>query len=273
MSGRAFADAILIDEVGIETGVHGASRLQTWHRPIVSPIGDCLRITAVSAETAIVSEDRPRDPDVNDQAFPAGLRETVHLNNHRNLSIAPCDLFLDHEATAFAFLQGALVDASERAAALGESGLRAEQVVCRITDATSLPDDELDRVSRQLRDAGFRIAIDLFDNAFALRDSALPLRPDIAEINGGWLAKIARENAAARLLRPLIAAYKQEAVRIFIGGISTAEQLKLAIEAGADYLAGDHLARALPVGMIIDDEPKPIAALLQAPPRVSQLFG
>jgi len=246
-------DAFFVDEVGIETAVHGAFRISTLHRPVFAAVDNGLAVVAVEALTGIdkahgvMDVDAERDPS-------AGLIQALHLRNHRNAALPACDLFLDHHAGVS--LESLLHAANEQATGLGAAPLRREQIVCRLRQVAEA---DLPRVAAQLHEGGFRIAIDLFDNPLGQGGLAAP-RPDIAEINGAWLAKIAGAQAAAKLLRPLVEAHRAQGIRVFVGGISDAGLLQLALDAGADLLAGDHLALAAAVGCLIEE--RPLAGML-----------
>lgn len=265
MSDR-FDDAILVDEVGIETGVCGSLRVQTMQRPVFSRIGDQLRITAVEASTLLSVGGRPLDVANGDAAvanMPAGLALALHLANHRHLPEPGSVLFLDCGGVSPQMLRDALGHAAARAAALGEPAPGVGRIICRVDAGTM-------HAAGGFKALGLGLAVDLFEGE--AQEEQLP-KPDVAEIGGRWLAKIAGETAAARLLTPLVAAHRQERVRFSIRGITSAEHLRLAVDAGADYLSGDYLAPARLAGSAIDDAAKPLAPLLRRLPPVSTLFG
>lgn len=265
----SFLDAILVDEVGIESGSCGGFLLKSAYRPVFSPLGDKLMITAFDAYTQIQRDGeicRPGDfldasPGVDDD-FLDGLCQTLHVSNHRNLSLPGHDLVIDHELSHNRRLRDTLLDAARQARAVGEPGLEAVQVICRVTGAAQFSAGDRSRLLGELREAGMRIILDAFDEELGV-DPDLRFRPDIAEVTGAWLAKIASEAAAARLLRPLIDAHRREGTRVMIRGISGPDHLRLAIDAGAEYLAGDYLSPPLAVGALVDDEPRSIERLLQ----------
>lgn len=269
----SISDAILIDEVGIESGAFGRFRLKSICQPIFSPVGDGLEMTAVRAAATVQIEGRPatgedlaRSPIAIDPRLLKGLGQALNVGNYRNLSVAGCMLFLDHDLGENRRLHDAMLSAHRRACALGESGVDADHLVCRIgkgaprSESASAALDELRRI-------GIRIAFDLFDEAFDIDDLLSQFRPDIAEISAPWLFQTAGERAAAKLFKPLAEARKCDGTGIFIHGISTVEELRLALDVGADYLAGDYLALATPVGAVMDDEPRSIAHLLTGPRR------
>lgn len=257
-------DASLVDEVGIETAVHGALRITTLHRPVFAAIDGGLAVVAVEASTGIRQADAAIDAGVG-RDLPPGLGAALHLANHRNLALPGCDLFLDHDAGGGPSLENLFHEANERTADLGALPIRRQQLVCRLRH---VPGADLPRIAAELRDFGFRIAIDLFDNPLGQSGLAAP-HPDIAEINGAWLTKIAGAQAAAKLLRPLVDTHKQQGIRVFIGGISDAGLLQLALDAGADLLAGDHLAPAAAVGCLIEERPL-VAMLPRATPGAAR---
>jgi EAL domain-containing protein (putative c-di-GMP-specific phosphodiesterase class I) len=264
----SFLDVILVDEVGIESGRVGGFLLRSVYQPVFSLARDCLQISAFQASIQVEREGEVRSLDdlldaslAIDADFLADLCQALQIGNHRNLSLPGCELFLEHDLSRNRRLRDALLDAARHARAVGEAALEAGQVVCRIAGAAHLADRDRPTLLDELRGAGFRLAFDLFDDGGAGTEPRY--QPDVAEISGSWLAKIAAESAAARLLRPLVDAHRREGTCVFVRGIATAEHLRVAIDAGADYFAGDYLAPAAPVGSMVDEDPQPLGNLLQ----------
>lgn len=273
MNMPSFLDAILVDEVGIESGRVGGFLLRAAYRPIFSLVRDCLQIAAFDASIQVEREGKIHNLDDLSDASPpieddfvAGLCQTLQVGNHRNLSLPGCDLFLDHDLFRNRRLRDALLDAARHAHARGEPALEASQIVCRISNAAAFGHGVRLTLLDELRTAGFRLAFDLFEDGGAGTEPRY--HPDVAEISGSWLAKIAAESAAARLLRPLVEAHRREGTRVMVRGISTADQLELAIDAGVDYFAGDCLGRPALVGTMVDEDPRPLGNLLRQPGSV-----
>lgn len=272
MSEASISDAILVDEIGIETGAYDRYRLKTSYQPIFSPAGDQLVVAAVDAATAVRLHGEPanfsdlaRSPEPVDQRFLSRLCQSLHIDNYRNLSIPDCGLFLDHDLSENRRLLDAVLNAHRQARAMGESGVDATRLVCRIANATTLSEVETLGAMEELRGAGVRLAFDVFDNPFQSGEAAARFRPDVAEIGETWLSKIMAENSAAKLLKPLVAAHKRDGTSVFVRGIATADQLEMALEAGVDYVSGDLLGPPVLAGMVMDDAPKSIGALLRRP--------
>ncbi|WP_274628058.1 EAL domain-containing protein [Arvimicrobium flavum] len=276
MSLSSLLDAVLADEVGIETGIYDGHRLKSAYQPVYAPFGDHLRIVAVDAATiaqregiavdlqALLASGDPIDP-----GFLAGLAQLLHVDNYRHVSVPDCDLVLEHDVSQNRRLFEALDEAGRQAEAMDEPVLEASRVICRVGNPAALGDDCV-RLLEELRAAGFRLSVDLFDGVLEDPKQRPRFTPDIAEIDGAWLAKIAHESAAARLLKPLAAAYKREGMGVFIRGISSVEQLRLAVDAGADYLAGDFLSPPALVGTVIDEQPKPMDGVWGRPDDIVQ---
>lgn len=270
MTQPAFLDAILVDEVGIESGSLDGILLKSAYQPVFSPRGENLQITGFDASTVVWREDTEFDlSQLSGGAFPdpdfvAGLCQRLSVDNHRNLDIAGRDLFLDHALAGNRRLQDSLLDAARLARSVGEETLVPGQVVCRISQAVFLADaDDLARLEA-LREAGMRIMLDAFDHDLDTAHSQRRFMPDIAEIGAAWFGKIAERGAAARLLRPLVETHRANGTRVHIRGVSTGEHLELAIASGAEYLSGDYLAEPALAGCPIEDQPRPVAELLSA---------
>jgi EAL domain-containing protein (putative c-di-GMP-specific phosphodiesterase class I) len=264
----AIADAILIDEVGIETGVLGRFRATSLYRPIFSLVDGQLEMVAVEASAGIefagsraTMDALMRSPEAPDPRFLAALCQTLHVANYRNLSVPGCALFLDHDPRENRRLRAAMVNADRRACALGEAAVEGDQLVCRIGKGVVLSGPVLAALE-ELRRVGVRMAFGLFDGVSQSGEAQPKFRPDIVEVRGAWLSGMARERAASKLVKALAEAWQGDGARIFAQGISSADELRLALDIGADYLAGDHLGEAISAGAVMDDEPKPIASLV-----------
>ncbi|MCB1469742.1 MAG: EAL domain-containing protein [Rhizobiaceae bacterium] len=268
MTVSSFLNAVLVDEIGIESLRIEDCLLRSAYQPVFSRDGRRLQIRAMSAVTMVERQGRlaPLSDDVT-RGFHStapeeliGLCQQLHLSNHRNLAMPDCDLFIAHQLANSGQLTSALHLAADRARDAGEVPLEAKQVVCRIDmhDAVSASRRRvaLEALSRD----GFRVAFDVFDGAAETNG----FRPDISEISSVWLAKIASETAAARLLAPLMEAHRREGVGVMVSGIATSDDLRLAVTTGADYLAGDYLAPAELVGSYVEEEPKDLRDLLPA---------
>lgn len=268
MTVSAVLDAIVVDEIGIESGSIDGCLLKSAYQPVFELAGDSLELAAFDAVTQVQdlglalaplrSVPRPPDP-----AFITRLCQNLHLNNWRNLAMDGCDLFLDHALADNRHLHETLVNAALYAQSVGEQALEANHLVCRITDAAVLTYAASLRLLEELREAGIRIMLDAFDHDLGSAYGRFSFRPDIAEISGSWFAKIAARGAAAQMLSPLVEAHRMDGTRVLIRGIMNADQLQLALAAGADYLSGDHLGEAALVGTSVDNEPRPLAGLLE----------
>lgn len=276
MTVSAFLDAIVVDEIGIESGSIDGSLLKSAYQPVFKPVGDSLELVAFDAVTQVQHLGGPiarsglrSAPRAPDPEFIGRLCQSLHVNNWRNLALAGCDLFLDHALSDNRHLHDTLASAALHAQSVGEEALEASHLVCRITDAAVLTDSASLRLLEELREAGIRIMLDAFDHDLGSAYGRFSFRPDIAEISGSWFAKIAARGAAAQMLSPLVEAHRMDGTRVLIRGIMNADQLQLALAAGADYLSGDHLGEAALVGTSVDDAPRSVAGLLE--PRSTSL--
>ncbi len=268
MTRQAFADAIRVDEVGIESGEIGGILLKSAYRPIFSRSGEALHIAGFDASTVIWHDGAEFDlrqlPDseIADAGFLAGLCQVLSIGNYRNLDMTGSELFLEHLPAANRRFQDALLDAARRSRSLGEAVLAPGQVICRVSHAAIAIAAEGYSALETLRHSDIRISLDAFELDQAPRHSETPFVPDVAEIGPSWFHGISARGAAARLLRPLVETHHANDTRVHIRGVSTGEHLKLALAAGADLLSGDYLGRPALAGSVIDDQPRLISELV-----------
>lgn len=269
MTRADFRKALRVDEVGIETAVLGELRLRSAYRPVFRRCGERLELVAGQAVT-VAGEDGAADAGadpvpldrVADRQFLAILCQALHVENYRNFDAPDCDLIVDHDLSCNRQLFEIVAEAGGHAEAVGLEAPAAHRIICHLAGPAALAPADRARALAELRAAGFRIAVDLFDG----RDSVADLRPEMVQVGAPWTAKIAREPAAAALLRQLALRHRAAGARVLVGGIATRTALDLALGIGADWLAGDVIAAPQLAGTMIDRRPLPIARLRETSP-------
>lgn len=267
MTQKDVLDALQVDEIGIETAVLAGLRLRSAFRPVFRCSGDRLEMTAAEAMTSAsgnrlehICLDLSIFPQPTERQFAADLCQALHVANYRNLDVPHCDLIVAHNLSRNRQLVEAVEAAKGYAEAAGMDPAVPHRIVCNLGPSASTTPLDRVRAVAELHEAGFRVLVDLFDGS----DSLAELQPAIVKVSGPWTAKIAREPAAAALLRQATERHQTAGMRVLVGGIRTSEELSLALDIGADHLAGDLLALPLPAGMAVDRRLLPIAALRRA---------
>ena len=276
---RNVGDAIFVDEVGIEYGVHGDFRLRSAYQPIFAPLGRTLQAVAVEGLIEPHRAGQAGSPRVffenvaaPDRLFVETMSRVLHLRNFHNIGVDGLDLFFNYNPRVNDHPGRALAEIRLISRHLGELGLAPGMLVCEITEQAA-DDALLARLVREMRRDGIRIAIDDFGTGHSTEERVSLLKPDIVKIDGGWFGEFCRHAAAERFFRPLVSSLHDRGARVLVEGIEQPTHLRVALEGGVDLLQGFLLARPALAGTIFDEEPLVIDALLGRDNKVVPLFG
>jgi EAL domain-containing protein (putative c-di-GMP-specific phosphodiesterase class I) len=276
---REVGDAIEVDEVGIEYGIHGEFRLRSAYQPIFAPRGRFLHAVAVEALIEPHRAGRPVAPQAffdsvaaADRLFVETMCRVLHLRNYRNIGVEGLDLFFNYNPLINDHRGRALAEIRLMTRHLGDLGLTPAMLVCEITEQAA-DDALLTRLAREFRRHGIRIAIDDFGTGHSTEKRVGMLNPDIVKIDGTWFGDFCRHSAAERFFRPLVSALHDRGARVLVEGVENATHLRVALDGGADLLQGYYLARPALAGTVFEEEPLHTDMLLGRDGKVIPLFG
>ena len=261
MNGRAVrptyvSDAIVVDEVGLESGVYGRYRLRSSYQPIFERLGRLLVPVAVEG---LIS------PHLAGRAGPAaavlrrdpGQRQAVHREHVPGAASAQSS---QHRRRAAGALFQLRSQGQRRSREVAERdplhGAPAGRDRAR-SKAPGLRDHRsggarIRACSRPLpprcaaMGSGWRSTISA-PNIRRWRRIGL-IRPDIVKVDGAWFRTLCREPAAIRLFATVVAGFRQSGAKVLIEGIEEPAHLANAIAAGADLFQGFLLGRPALVG-------------------------
>ncbi|AGB44725.1 EAL domain-containing protein [Mesorhizobium sp. CO1-1-7] len=265
---RTVGDAIFVDEIGIECGIHGDFRLRSAYQPIYAPRGGSLHPVAVEGLIEPHRAGRPVSPRVFFDSVAAPERlyvetmcRVLHLRNFHNIGVDGLDLFFNYNPLVNDHAGRALAEIRLMSRHLDELGLAPAMLVCEITEQAA-DDALLARLVREMRRDGIRIAIDDFGTGHSTVERVSLLQPDIVKIDGGWFAEFCRHAAAERFFRPLVSSLHDRGAKVLVEGIEQPTHLRVALEGGVDLLQGFLLGRPALAGTIFNEEPLAVDALL-----------
>ncbi|ESY88843.1 EAL domain-containing protein [Mesorhizobium australicum] len=265
---RTVGDAIFIDEIGIECGIHGDFRLRSAYQPIYAPRGGSLHPVAVEGLIEPHRAGRPVSPRMFFDSIAAPERlyvetmcRVLHLRNFHNIGVDGLDLFFNYNPLVNDHAGRALAEIRLMSRHLDELGLAPAMLVCEITEQAA-DDALLARLVREMRRDGIRIAIDDFGTGHSTVERVSLLQPDIVKIDGGWFAEFCRHAAAERFFRPLVSSLHDRGAKVLVEGIEQPTHLRVALEGGVDLLQGFLLGRPALAGTIFNEEPLAVDALL-----------
>ncbi len=273
-------DAIFVDEIGIETGIHGDFRLKSTYQPIFRRELSTLRPAAVEGHMAAfvdgieVPPGRPlEDADPSDRLFVKGMCRELHLRNHHNIGVADLDLFVRYDPGASRDPKAVARDVAGLARRLGEIELDPRLVVCALGETGELDLSALLVLVGEMHRHGLRVALDDFGGGDATFERIGLLRPDIVKTDGAWFRRLCASQPTSKLFCSIAETIRGFGATVLVDGVETPAQLRVALDARAEFLQGCLLARPALAGTIFDPTPLDIAGLLQADAKVVSLFG
>lgn len=266
---RLVTDAIFADEIGIEYAIHDGFRLRSAYQPIFAPRGGLLRMVAVEAVVEAHRRGGSVLPGVfldtiepDERLYIEALCRTLHLRNFRNLALEGVRLFFGFDVDLGDDDGWVVSELRQMAGRLEELGLHPGMLRCQV-DARR--DDDADAVRdavREMRASGMGVALAGFGVAEGGEAMLDLVRPDIVRIDGPLFALLCSYPAAGRLFGRLVSMLQAGGAEVFVEGIETPRQLKVALEAGADLLQGALLSKPLAAGAFFDQGPLVINTLL-----------
>jgi EAL domain-containing protein (putative c-di-GMP-specific phosphodiesterase class I) len=123
----------------------------------------------------------------------------------------------------------------------------ASRVVLEITERTSLEgqNDMRYRVA-ELRELGFRIAIDDLGGGHARMGTFTPLDCDFVKLDMSLVRDIDKHPMKQRLVRSVTELCKQQGIKLIGEGVETDAEAKVLVDLGCDYLQGYLIAKPAP---------------------------
>lgn len=270
-------DALIVDEIGIESGCYGLYRLRSLYQPIFKRREKTMKMVAVEGTAApfVAGEEVPSEVFLaaisdDDQDFIEQMGLAVSLRNHRNNGVGMLDLVVDPKGND----PGTLIDRVRLIAGeLAGAGLDADSVVCALGEHATSDKALLARLAAELRGHGLRIAVGDFGAGHWTDEAIDILKPEIVRIDGGWFRQVCRDATTVRLFDAVVSRLRERSSKVLVTGIENGAQLGVALRVGADLLQGPHLAAPVLVGMELDDRPLSIAEKVGEAQRIIPLFG
>jgi EAL domain-containing protein (putative c-di-GMP-specific phosphodiesterase class I) len=282
MSGQAGSqvdlnDALIVDEIGIESGCYGIYRLRSLCQPIFKRREKTMKLVAVEgtavpyvAGEAVPSEVFLTAVSDEDHDFIGQMELAVSLRNHRHLGLDTLDLFLDLGGIE----PGKLADRVRLIAEeVAGAGLDADRVICGIGAHAASDKALLSRIATDMRAHGLRIAVGDFGAGHWTDEAFDVLKPEIVRIDGDWFRQVCRDATTVRLFDAVVSRLRERSSKVLVTGIASSEQLVVALRVGAELLQGPHLAATALVGVELDERPLSIAEKLGTAQRIVPLFG
>ncbi|WP_095211613.1 EAL domain-containing protein [Burkholderia sp. ABCPW 11] len=124
----------------------------------------------------------------------------------------------------------------------------ASRLVVEITETTQLSPVSGHVLVERLQQIGCRIAVDDLGDGFSIENSARIVSPDVIKISGRMLPKNGSDEVRVDQFEELVTRAGRHAPQIVVEGIESAELLRVAALAGANWVQGYYVGRPRHLG-------------------------
>jgi diguanylate cyclase (GGDEF)-like protein len=129
----------------------------------------------------------------------------------------------------------------------------ADRVVFEITEVAGVKDyGRVREVMEQLRDIGYRIALDDLGAGYSGLNSLASLQPDFVKLDMHLVRRI-RDARTARLTRHLVEFAQDENMAVVAEGVETDDERQALIDLGCTFLQGYYFGKGRPIAEIVDE--------------------
>jgi EAL domain-containing protein (putative c-di-GMP-specific phosphodiesterase class I) len=276
MAGNSIFSNLNLKDDGSWTATYGLYTLQSALQPIFSQ--DDAGVLEVQAFEGLIrpsrggEEVRPAQffPDVasDDKMMIDSLCRTLHILNTGALKRSKARLFVNFHPGMFVTASDIRREVEQIRLAAHEANLGVERIVCEITQKQDDSADMLSLFVRELRQHGFRIAIDEYgaDERDAARLALL--RPDYVKFEASWVKDFLENSAGSALLRHMVRQFLEQGILPIFEGLEDERQVDLSRNLEVPLLQGYALARPQIAPTTFNDEfpesPVGVAAEIKA---------
>jgi EAL domain-containing protein (putative c-di-GMP-specific phosphodiesterase class I) len=170
------------------------------------------------------------------------LHETIRVEVAKAMAFQPASLNVSMNVDALGLTDPQLY--SDR----GPLARYARQVILEITERSSLEGTgDLRTRIRDLRNLGFRIAIDDLGAGFAGLGAFAALEPDIVKVDRALVEDLDHEPIKRRLVGSILGLCRELGVQVVAEGVETIAERKAVIDFGCDFLQGFLIGRPEPL--------------------------
>ncbi|MEC9245077.1 MAG: EAL domain-containing protein [Nitratireductor rhodophyticola] len=235
---------------GTAVGIWGGYTLKSAFQPIFSFREGRLLVTAYEGLIRPFRDERPVGPGTFFSSIPEvdrfqveALARTLHLLNAGVSLSETASLFVNFDPSHFVDAASAASALRDVQVVLKDSGIKAERVVCEITEQETESDETLLGFVEALKGYGHRVAVDDYgaDSSDLRRIEALG--PDIVKFDGAWTGHLLASAPGVAMLTEMVRAFSEKGIRTVFEGIETGQQLELAESCGVSMVQGFALAR------------------------------
>ncbi|MCP4319239.1 MAG: EAL domain-containing protein [Hyphomicrobiales bacterium] len=255
---------ILREEDGSCSGSFGPFVLKTALQPIFGRNrSGQLRLLGFEGLLRLFLNDAPYSPAEFFARIGADRRLAVDALCRRihlvNASLEPAEdvlLFLNFDPSLYEDNRQIASQINGLKTDVAASRFSPARIVCEMTEQQIAKPDRMRYLIDNLREAGFKIAVDDYgaDSSDARRVELV--QPDIVKLDAHWVVRLMESQSGFAILQDAVERFHQDGASVIMEGLEQGFQIDLAWGAGADLIQGFALARPQ-----------------LAPTNISQLFG
>lgn len=255
---------ILQEEDGSCSGSFGPFLLKTALQPIFGRNrSGQLRLRGFEGLLRLFLNDAPYSPAGFFARIGADRRLSVDaLCRHIHLvnaSLEPAEdvlLFLNFDPSLYEDNRQISAQVNGLKSDVAASRFSPARIVCEMTEQQIAQPDRMRYLIDNLKEAGFKIAVDDFGAESSDVRRVELVRPDIVKLDAHWVVRLMESQSGFAVLREAVNRFRKDGASVVIEGLEQGYQIDLAWGAGADLVQGFALARPQ-----------------IAPTNISQLFG
>lgn len=171
------------------------------------------------------------------------LSRTLHILNAGRFLDPAAMIFVNFDPSVFIDRQLTQIALRDLRLVLHEAGIAHTRVVCEMIEHPAQSEAALFEFVAELRDRGFKIAVDDFGSDDSDIRRIDELRPDIVKFDARWTLQLMRTGSGVGLLTTMVSKFRQMGIVTVFEGIEDGAQLELAERAGVDLVQGFALER------------------------------
>lgn len=251
MAGNSVFSNLRNEDDGSWTASYGPFTLHSALQPIFSQ--DAEGYLEIQAFEGLIRPTRAGDPVRPAEFFPQVAREdsamidslcrTLHIFNTGAMRRRNARLFVNFHPGLFITnadirREGELIKLAAR-----EAGMTPDRIVCEITQKEDDSHDMLAQFVGELRQHGFRIAIDEYGADERDADRLKLMRPDFVKFEADWVKDFLENSAGSALLRHMVRTFREQGILTIFEGLEDLRQVDICRTLEVPLLQGYALAR------------------------------
>lgn len=261
------------------TGVWGLYTLKSAFQPIFAFKGGRLELTAFEGLVRPFREGNGVSPPVFfnsvaavDRLHVETLTRTLHLLNAASCLDPRASVFINFDPSLFCEPTVARNALRDMRLVLHEAGIDPARIVCEVTEQRTASELALYSFVSELRDHGFRIAVDDYGAEESGIQRINQLHPDIVKFDAHWISRLMSSRPGFALLETMVEEFHGRGILSLFEGLEEPWQLEAAERCRVDMVQGYVLARPqiAPANFRAFERVEPVATAVSSIPAPAQ---